>query len=416
MMNTESNPQTFIKMKKEEIITTTEITIINPQEYGIEEKKALDLMGNLPQVKQEREILSAQYTEVLSLDIECKETAKKARELRLKVQKNRTQGINQWHKTAKDFFLKGGQFVDAIKKLECSVNESMESRLEEIEKYFEIKEANRKEALKLHRIEELTPYSDFVPFGINLGALSDEEYQKVFNGSKLQFDAKIEADRKAHEEEQKRIKIEQLLQNRSNELRPYYDFFKNRLDNISLGEISEEQYMDIKNVLINDKNEFEKEQLRIRQENERLAKEKEEAELKAQKEREEAERKLEAERKAFEEKARKEREEVERVRAEERAKQEAELKAEREKQAKLEAELKAKQEAERKAFEEKRIAEESARKEAEKLAKAPVKKQMSVWVNSFELPQLSVENEKTELIKQKFEAFKNWALKEVESL
>ena len=41
---------------------------------------------------------------------------------------------------------------------------------------------------------------------------------------------------------------------------------------------------------------------------------------------------------------------------------------------------------------------------------------MSVWVNSFELPTTEIKNEKVDVIKQKFEAFKNWSLKEIEGL
>ena len=56
------------------------------------------------------------------------------------------------------------------------------------------------------------------------------------------------------------------------------------------------------------------------------------------------------------------------------------------------------------------------REKAEKLAKAPIKKQLSVWVESFELPILALENETALSIKNKFEAFKNWANKEIENL
>ena len=65
---------------------------------------------------------------------------------------------------------------------------------------------------------------------------------------------------------------------------------------------------------------------------------------------------------------------------------------------------------------ERKEADEKARKEAEKAAKAPIKTKMSVWVNSFELPLIDVDNEKTTEIKAKFEAFKSWSLTQIESL
>ena len=85
---------------------------------------------------------------------------------------------------------------------------------------------------------------------------------------------------------------------------------------------------------------------------------------------------------------------------------------------KLKSELKAKKEAEIKAENERKEAEEKARKEAEKLAKAPVKKQLSVWVDSFEINRTYIDtnNATAKDIISKFEAFKNWAKKEIENL
>lgn len=341
-----------------------QVLVLNPNEFGIEEKKAKELMSNLPQILAEREVLESQFNQIIKLDIESSETNKKARDLRLLIQKNRTQGINVWHKTTKDYFLKGGQFVDAIKRKEIAVNERMESDLEQIEKHAEIKEAKRLDELEAKRKGVLEPFSEFVPFGINLRLLSDEDFEKILNGAKMQH--------KAHLEEQKRIEAEKLAKEKA--------------------EAEERE--------------------RVRLENERLKKEAEEREKQLAEERAKAE----AERKAIEEKARLEREEVERLAKIEREKQEAILKAEREKQAKLEAELKAKAEAEE--AEKKRLEQEAfkAKKEAEKLAKAPIKNQLTTWVNSFELPSTQVDNELSNEIKSKFEAFKKWSLNQIENL
>jgi hypothetical protein len=140
-------------------------------------------------------------------------------------------------------------------------------------------------------------------------------------------------------------------------------------------------------------------------------------------ERIEAEKKAEQERiekeKADEEAREQQRLENERLKAEA-EKREKEIQAERAKLKaeadKLEAELQAKKDAELKAENERKQAELKAKIEAEKLAKAPVKKQLQNWVNSFEIPSLAIENEKKTSIQQKFEAFKNWALKEVDSI
>lgn len=347
-----------------------EIIKVNPEEYGIEAKKASELTGNLPQIKSERDILSQRYEEVVKMDIENPETAKIARELRLKIRDNRTKGIDVWHKTTKDFFLKGGQFVDAIKRVEIAVNQRMEENLESIEKYFENQEKERKVKLNNERLSILEPYSEFVPFGINFGEISEEEFTKILNGSKLQFEAKLEEERKVEEERLRIEKITKLHYERKEQLLPLWQFLDDTT--INFGELSEELFASIKSVANAKKVDYEAEQERIRVENEKLAAEKAELEAKAKKEREE--------------------------------------------KAALEAELQAKKEAEAKALKEAAEKAEKERIEAEKLAKAPIKKQMSVWVNSFELPTTEIQNEKVDLIKQKFEAFKNWSLKEIEGL
>ena len=341
-----------------------ELVKVNPLEYGIEEKKASELIGNLPKLQSERDVLEGQYNEVIKMDIESIETSKVARELRLKIRDNRTKGIAIWHKTTKEVFLRAGQYVDAVKNREVAINERMESNLEEIEKYAEIQEQKRRDELKAKRIYELEVYSEFVPFGIDLGAMSDDEYTKVFNGAKLQFDAKIEAEKKA---EQERIEAEKLEAER----------------------IAEEKRI-------------EAEQMEAqRLENERLKAEAEKREKELQIEREKAE----SERKRLAE-----------IQAKKDAEQAEKLRLEREERERIERELQAKKDAEIKAEKDRKLAEEQARKEAEKLAKAPIKKQLSIWVNGFSIASSPAENEVSKDIEEKFNAFKSWAVKQIENL
>ena len=60
--------------------------------------------------------------------------------------------------------------------------------------------------------------------------------------------------------------------------------------------------------------------------------------------------------------------------------------------------------------------EEKAEAERIELAKAPIKKQLNAWVNSFELPGTGVDNEATKEIIAKFEAFKKWSINQVNNL
>lgn len=338
---------------------------VNYEEFGIEPKQANEIIGGLPQILNERSVLEAQFNEVLIMDIEHYETSKKARELRLLIQKNRTQGINAWHKTTKDYFLKGGQFVDAIKRKEVSINERMESDLEAIEKHQEIKEQKRLDELEAKRIEIAKELNEFLPFGVSFRLLSDDDFDKLIQGAKLQKQAKEESDKKA---ELERIEAERKA---------------------------------------------EEERKRIFEENERLKKEA----LQQQK-------KIEAERLRIEE----ERKAEEKKRALELAKIEAERKKEREeaerKQKQLDAENKRLQEIEeqRKADEIKRLEAErleAERKQAEEEAKrlAPDIDKLTAWINSFSIDPIDVKDEKlkavSEEIKMKFDSFKEWALRKI---
>ena len=382
-----------------------ELVVVNPQEFGIEENKANELMGNLPQIQSERTQLEVPYNEVLKMDIENPETAKIARELRLKIRDNRTKGIAVWHKTTKEVFLRAGQYVDAVKNREIAINERMESNLEEIEKYAENKERERIEALKQSRITELEPFSEFVPLGIDLGTLSESDYNNVLNGAKLQLQAKkdaelkaeqerIEAERLAEIERQKEIKRLQVIQSNKEQLLPLSQWIIN-FDLIDFETVDLTATIESAKKMKAD-HEAKVEAQRI--ENERLKAESE----KAQKEAERKEAELEAERK----KAREQAEQLE-------AKRQAELKAEREKQAKIQAELDAEKERQAKEERERLAKLEAEKLEAEKLAKAPIKKQMEAWINLFQIPTTELDNDVVKEIQQKFEAFKTWSKSQI---
>lgn len=371
-----------------------QLLLVDPSKFGIQESSVKTLIGNLPEIKTERDELVKEFNSVVKLDIEDKSTSKIARELRLKIKDNRTKGLEVWHTKSKEFFLKGGQFIDAIKREESAINKEMEDKLSEIENYFEIKEKERKAKLNAERIEMLEPYNSFVPIGLNFGEISEDEFQKVLNGAKLQYKQMIDEEEKAEAERIRLAEIERLNSVRRELAMPYYFFWSEYEKQINFGEQSEGEFTLFLERIKKAKADDDLEQEEIRKENERLAEEKRKAEDKAKKEREEAERKLKQQREEQEEAIRKE----------------------REKQAKLEAEIEAKRKAELEA-ENKRIKEEQEKKkEAERLAKAPIKNQLNAWVNSFEIPETNVDNDVSKLIKEKFNAFKDWSLTQVEKL
>ena len=202
------------------------------------------------------------------------------------------------------------------------------------------------------------------------------------------------------EKEAKRI----LNEKRIEIIRPYVD----DVAGLDFSDFSDENFDDFvlgKKTRYNEKIEAEKQEA-IRIENERLAeierKRLEEIEnekirvenARLQKEAEAKELELQKERKIQADKDAKFKAENDKLQAELQAKKDAEIKAESERLAKIEADKKA----------------------AELAAKAPVKKQLSVWVDSFELPIVGVDNEASKRIKEKFEAFKLWSQTQIKNL
>lgn len=324
---------------------------IKPETFGLEISKATEMVSGLSVTLAEREVLKNAYIDVIELPI-TSETLPTFKELRLKIVKNRTQGIEKWHKTNKAFYLAGGRFVDAVKNKEVLINEEMESKLMDAEKYFENLEKEAKRILNEKRIEIIRPFVEDV-FGLDFSDFSDENFDDFVLGKKTRYNEKIEA------EKQEAIRIE----------------------NERLAEIERKRLEEIENE-------------KIRVENVRLQKEAELKEAELQKER-----KLQADKEA-------------KIKAE----NDVKLEIERIAREKVEAELKSKKDAEIKA-ENERLAEIEADKKASILAaKAPVKKQLSVWVESFEISVSPIHNDVSDEITAKFDAFKQWAQKQVSNL
>ena len=366
--------------------------------FGIEPAKAKEMVGGLDSTLADREVLKNAYIDVIELDITSENLAI-FKELRLKLVKNRT-SIETWHKNNKAFYLAGGRFVDAIKNKEIEVNKEMESKLLEGEKFFENQEKEKARLLNEERIEIIRPYVDDVS-GLDFSDFSDENFDDFVLGKKTRYNERIEAEKQMKIEAENEAVMLKLHNERSTTLLPYWNFILEADKDRNWGAFDEETFQSCLKMYQERKNVFDAENEKIRVENARLQKEAEAKEKALEKERDEAKAKQDA----IELKAKQEREKAEAERKIEADKQKA---IQEKKDAEI-AKLKAEKEKEAKEL----IAKD---KEAKELAKAPVKKQLSVWVNSFELPNTEVENELSKEIKDKFEAFKKWSLTQINNL
>lgn len=162
-----------------------ELKIIDPIEFGLEVAKATEILSGLSNVLVEREVLKKEYEDVVYLEIKP-ENIPIFKELRLKIVKNRTQGIEKWHKINKAFYLDVGRFVDAVKNKEITINEEMESTLFQAEKYFENREKQKKE-LNDARIERIRPFVENAE-QMTFHEFDDESFEDFILRKKTRFE------------------------------------------------------------------------------------------------------------------------------------------------------------------------------------------------------------------------------------
>lgn len=254
-----------------------------------------------------------------------------AREIRLELKHIRTE-TEKKRKAMKEESLRTGKAIDGIANVIKFLIVPIEEYLQEQEDYVKREKERKKIELTEKRIAELSQY-EVETEHYNLSDMSEAGYNQLLETSKIIFEQKREAERKAEEERIAREKAEA------------------------------------------------EENERIRKENERLKKEAEERERQAKIERKKQEeaKRIEQEKREKEETARKIKEEKERKAHEEK------IKKEREAREKVERELKAKKEAEEKA--------KRDREEQERQAKlAPDKKKLeslAVRIMEIELPDVT---------------------------
>lgn len=184
----------------------TQIVKVDPKEFGLEEKQANEITKGLQTIRAEREILKEQYNQCILLEI-TPNNIEQFRKLRLLIRDNRTKGTDVWHKVNKEYFLRGGQFCDALRNKDNSENEYMEGQLLNGEKFYENQEKERVQKLITERTEIL---KDFVENAIDypVGQMTEEAFSNLIEGQKLIKIQKEAAEKKAEDERIEKEKAE----------------------------------------------------------------------------------------------------------------------------------------------------------------------------------------------------------------
>ena len=348
------------------------------EESGLEKSKAqvlLEKFGNYFAIAAEWE---KKAQTLVVTDVGQKTEMKMAREARLFLKEKRVD-IEKTRKVLKEQSLREGQTIDSIAKILTNLISPIETHLEAQERFAEIQEAKRVAALKLVREAEVLPYIEFLPMVMELGTMSEEDYGKLLNGAKLQKQAKEDAERKAEEERVAQELKKTVYLQRSKDLSPFVPYLTWVIPDLK--NMSDKEFEDVMAAAKQMKAEWLEKQEKARIENERLRKEKEDADRIHREEME---------------KMAKERAEAVKLENEARMKLQMQLEAEKEKARKIEEQRQ--KEVQRLEFERKqeemRLARE--KKAAEMLAKvaaaAPDKKKLNDFaemLDNLEYPKMS---------------------------
>ena len=186
-------------------------------ESGLDKTKAQVLLDNFSNYFEIASDWESKAKMLVITDITQRAEMKMAREGRLFLREKRI-AVEKTRKSLKENALREGQTIDSIAKILTNLIVPIEEDLEQKEKYAEIKETERKAALKAAREMELQPYADFVPEGLDLGEMIEDNFNKHLASAKMQMkmqkeaDAKAEAERIAKEQaeaaERERIRVE----------------------------------------------------------------------------------------------------------------------------------------------------------------------------------------------------------------
>lgn len=197
-------------MQTNELIKVVEESGLESQTSSYLKEKFLPFFEQAQRWKQQAETL-------VVTDVSQQKEMMLAREARLALRDIRIQA-DKTRKALKEDSLRYGKAVQGVYNVIEYLVVPIEKYLEEQEKFEEIQEQKIKAALKAKRDEEIQMYSEFIPFGLDLGEMSEENYNKLISGAKLQYEAKIQAEKRAEEiklaqekaeaEERERVRIE----------------------------------------------------------------------------------------------------------------------------------------------------------------------------------------------------------------
>lgn len=243
------------------------------KQSSLPEEKANLMITNISTYINQINEWQAQNQEIEVNSVEQKAEMKQADLLRKSIKKERTIG-EKYFKSQRTDVQKLMADYKAEDTIWLRISQKFEELCKNIESDLELKatfaeriEAGRKQKLLLERTEILAEYSNN-PRQYNLEHLTDEAFNELLNGLKLQYQARIEAEQRAARETK-------LYFEREREMSPFSAYFANIADFnfCEFGKMSDSEYNDLKLKVQGAKEKSDKERAEIEAENKRLKEE-----------------------------------------------------------------------------------------------------------------------------------------------
>jgi chromosome segregation ATPase len=173
-------------------------------ESGIEKETAKPIEQQLaPFYEQTAEWKQRAYALVITNETQYTEMAQ-ARTARLALQKIRT-GADKVRKALKAESTRYGNAVQQVYNAIEAEIKPIEEHLLEQEQYVQKQQEKRQAELRAKRTEETKPYAEYIPAGMDLGIISDQDYLLLLNGAKLHLQERIRK-----EDEQRKAEADRL--------------------------------------------------------------------------------------------------------------------------------------------------------------------------------------------------------------
>ena len=218
-----------------------------------------------------------QFPEIQAMET-GEEKCKKAKRFRIDFGKQITKA-DTIRKDLKEVSLKKSKAVQTVfNYIKKATEETKEAALE-IETHYERLEVARIDAIREEREVELFKYNADLPFG-NLGEMEESVWINYINGVRLNDEAVKEAERKAEAERIEAERIDFLNEERKESILDLWQFMPEENRNVNFGEWAADMWDELVNYLYLAKADYDKEQEKIKADNERLKKESEVAEKK----------------------------------------------------------------------------------------------------------------------------------------